>query len=307
MEKAEYLFQDIDIKGGKYLFRVISSKIKFDGFLKVYKYKEEREKEQREIPSLKEKEKVRLLKLEPKQHFTSPPPRFSEATLIKTLEEKGIGRPSTYVPIITTICNRNYVKREKGKFYPTELGMTVNRLLIANFPNIVDINFTSFMEEQLDKIENGDKNWIKILDEFWRPFSSSLEEAKIRMEDIRKEREVEVEEECPKCKSKLKIKIGRFGEFLACASYPECNYTKSKGLGINCPNKDCSGEIIRRRTKKGKIFYGCSNYPECNFVSWDEPTESICPDCKGILFKRRFKNREYLVCINKDCQKKEEI
>ncbi|MDI6785795.1 MAG: type I DNA topoisomerase [bacterium] len=303
MESAKYFLITVDIEGGKYLFRALSSTLTFDGFLKLYQEEEESEKEKDKLPKLGKDEKLNLIKIDPKQHFTQPPPRYSEATLIKTLEEKGIGRPSTYVPIISNIYNRNYVGREKGRFYPTELGKVVNKLLVANFPNILDINFTSFMEEQLDEIENGKSDWIEILHNFWKPFLSSLEKAKIKMEDVKSSREVEVEDTCPKCQAKLKIKIGRFGEFLACSNYPECKYTKSIGLKVNCPKKDCDGDVVTKRTKKKKIFYGCSNYPKCDFVSWDEPTSDKCPTCGETLFKKRARGKEYLVCIKPECKK----
>lgn len=303
MEAAKYLLVTVDVEGGKYLFRALSSRLTFDGFLKLYQEEEEEEEGKEKLPKLQKDEKVSLIGLDPKQHFTQPPSRYSEATLIRTLEEKGIGRPSTYVPIISTIYSRNYVGREKGRFYPTELGKLVNKLLVANFPNILDTNFTSFMEEQLDEIENGKSNWIKILQKFWESFSSSLEEAKIKMEDVKSSREVEVEDTCPKCQAKLKIKIGRFGEFLACSNYPKCKYTKSIGMGVACPKKGCEGEVITRYTKKKKIFYGCSNYPKCDFVSWNEPTSAKCPNCGEMLFKKKARGREYLVCIKPECKK----
>lgn len=303
MEAAKYLLTTVDIEGEKYLFRALSSRLTFDGFLKLYQEEEEEKEEKESLPRLQKDEEVNLIKVDPNQHFTQPPPRYSEATLIKTLEEKEIGRPSTYVPIISTIYSRNYVGREKGKFYPTELGKLVNRLLVANFSNILDTNFTSFMEEQLDKIENGKSDWIKILQDFWNPFFSSLEKAKIMMEDVKSSREVEVEDTCPKCQSRLKIKIGRFGEFLACSNYPQCKYTKSIGMGVTCPKKGCQGEVIARCTKKKKIFYGCSNYPKCDFVSWNEPTSDKCPNCGEMLFRKKARGREYLVCIKPECKK----
>ncbi|MBU1153154.1 type I DNA topoisomerase [bacterium] len=304
MEPARYLSIAVDIEGERYLFRASSSIITFDGFLKVYQEEEKEEKEEKEkLPKLAKEEEVRILKLEPKQHFTQPPSRYSEATLIKVLEEKGIGRPSTYVPIIFTISNRGYVQKEGGKFYPTDLGKIVNKLLITNFPKILDINFTSLIEEELDEIESGKSDWIKILQNFWTPFSSSLEEAKINIEDIKSTREVEVEEQCPRCSINLRVKIGRFGKFLACSNYPQCNYTKSLGIGIKCLLEGCDGDVVIKRSKKKKIFYGCSNYPKCNFVSWYEPTLNKCPSCNGVLFKKKIKTKESLFCLKPECKK----
>jgi len=341
MSQAVFNSTTVDIEAKKYIFRATGQTLKFDGFLKVYpiKYKEA------ELPELEKEEVVKLIKLIPSQHFTQPPPRYSEATLIKELEKNGIGRPSTYAPIISVIQKRNYVKKnEQKKFYPTEIGVLVNDLLVEHFPKIVNIKFTAKMEEGLDKIAEGKKNWKSTIKEFYEPFSENL---KIKEKEISKKEltEQKTDKPCPKCGKPLVIKLGKFGKFLACSGFPKCKYsqplgkekklkekysgqicdkcgapmivkygkfgpflactnprckkTKSiaKSTGMKCP-KCKKGEILEKRTKKGKIFYGCSKWPECDFALWDKPTGEKCPKCKSLLIKSK---KGEIKCSNKEC------
>lgn len=293
----------VDINAGRYVFRVTGSVIKFAGFMQVYiegRDEEEENPAEDNLPVLKKGETLKLLSLVPKQHFTQPPPRYTDATLIKVLEEKGIGRPSTYAPIVDTILKRGYVIREKKNFYPTELGFVVVELLKKYFPDIIDIEFTAEMEEKLDGIEEGDVNWVKILDDFYTPFRKMLSVAEKEIEHIRVEDEV-TEEVCEQCGRNMVVKMGRFGKFLACPGFPECRNTRPllEPTGVSCP--DCGGELVLRRSKKGRKFYGCSNYPECGFVVWDRPTNRMCPECGGITVLKDTKGKKVYRCVNKDC------
>ncbi|MDI6703064.1 MAG: type I DNA topoisomerase [bacterium] len=296
MKEARFKITTVDIKAGEYLFRAVTTDLRFPGYTKVYL--EEEKKEEKEetsiLPNLSPNSKLSLIELCPKQHFTRPPGRFTEASLVKCLEEEGIGRPSTYVTIISTILSRGYVRKEKGRFYPTELGLLVNGLLMENFPEILDIKFTASLEEELDKIEEGKVSWVDVLREFWKGFSTALENAKRKMQDVKKEQEKETEEICPECNGRLVVKTNRYGDnFLSCSSYPKCRFAKPIGIGVDCPA--CGGEIIHRYGKKGRRFFGCSNYPECNFLSFDEPTYETCPECGKMLVRK--KGRGYLACI----------
>ena len=230
---------------------------------------EEEKKEKQVLPEVHKGETLKLLELTPKQNFTKPPPRYTEAGLVKVLEEKGIGRPSTYAPIIQTIQGRRYVAKEKGRFYPTELGKIVNELLVKNFPIIIDTKFTAEMEEELDGVEEGKIQWKKVIDDFWQPFLKTVEEAQIKIKKVKREPAKLLDENCPKCGSPMVEREGRFGKFLACSAFPKCKYTKSSPTGIKCP--ECGSDVIIRRTKKGRTFYGCSNYPNCKFMSWTKP------------------------------------
>jgi len=304
MASAQLETTTVDLKVKNYLFRVSGSVMVFPGFTKVYEEgKDKQEKESNEhIPLLQEGEEVALEKLMPKQHFTQPPPRYTEATLIKTLEENGIGRPSTYAPILDTILSRGYVEKVQKQYTPTELGFIVVDLLKKYFQDIIDVEFTANMELKLDQIEEGEANWEEIVFDFFRPFKAELETAEkaIGHIDIQDE---ETDVVCEKCGRRMVIKHGRFGKFLACPGFPECRYTKPllTETGAKCPQ--CSdGKIVIRNTKKGKKFYGCSNYPECQFVSWDEPSNEKCPECQGILYIKRARGKgDRLVCANKDC------
>jgi len=296
MKEALFDATKADIKARDYTFRANGQILKFEGFLKVYHIKFE----ETEVPPLEIKETLKLIKLNPEQHFTQPPPRYNEATLIKTLEENGIGRPSTYAPILSTIQERNYIEKDDQKrFRPTEIGLVVNDLLVNHFPQVVDIKFTAKMEEEFDEIAEGQKKWKEVLKEFYKPFEENL---------IRKEKEISKKEiaheatdrVCPKCNAPLIIRLGRFGKFYACSGFPKCKYTESlkeNKLDIKCP-KCQKGNLTPKRTKKKKIFYGCDNYPDCDFALWDKPLNEKCQGCGSLMVETK---RKYKKCSNKEC------
>jgi len=345
--KYESLSIDIDIK--KYIFRYNGKRLLFDGFTKIYNTNDNYVK----LPDIKEEENLELFKLIKEQHFTNPPPRYNEASLVKTMEDLGIGRPSTYAPTISTILNRNYVKYEENKFAPTDLGKLVTNVLVENFENIINEKFTADFENKLDSVEEGSAEWKEIIREFYDTFSKTLKKAEENIKEIEKveiETDIKCEkcganmvvkkgrfgkflacpnypeckntkpydeengeeaeekvsdEKCENCGANLIVKKGRYGEFLACPNYPECKFTKqiTKSTGIKCPKCD-GGEIVEKRSKKGRIFYGCSNYPECDFVSWNKPVDEKCDECGSIMVKKNSKKGEKVVCSNKDCSKK---
>ncbi len=283
----------VDIQAGKpellasgevpFLFRATGSVVKFPGFLAVYQAGRDDgdtdELDKGALPPLAEGEDVHLLRLLPEQHFTQPPPRYSEATLVKALEERGIGRPSTYAPTIGTLQARSYVAVEEKKLVPTELGMVVNDLLVEHFPNIFDVGFTSKLEEELDEIATGDRSWVPTMHEFYGPFTATLQQAEKTMERVRIKDEPS-DEVCDKCSRPMVIKLGKFGKFLACSGFPECRNSKPllQKIGVICPN--CKeGEIVERRSKKGRAFFGCERYPACDFVAWNKPVNEPCPRC----------------------------
>jgi len=284
----------------KYMFLASGQTLKFDGFIKIWPMKFE----EKTLPELEKEEKLKLEKLLCKQHFTQPPPRYTEATLIKTLERYGIGRPSTYAPIISTIQERNYVEKDEQKrFRPTEIGIVVNDLLVKHFPEIVDIQFTAKMEEGLDEIAKGKKQWTEVVREFYEPFEENLKkkEKELSKEDIAQE---ETDKTCPLCGAPVIIKLGKFGRFYACSNFPKCKYTaplEENRLKIKCP-KCKKGEIVKKRTKKGKVFYACNKYPECDFAVWDKPTGKICPKCGWPLLKTK---RGQVKCSNPQCKDKQ--
>ncbi|ACV62107.1 DNA topoisomerase I [Desulfofarcimen acetoxidans DSM 771] len=298
----------VDIAAGEYTFRSAGSIVKFSGFMKVYtEGNDDGQKEEiKTLPELAEGEKLELTELLPKQHFTQPPPRYTDASLIKLLEENGIGRPSTYAPIVETIQKRGYVSRENKQFFPTELGFVVVEMLKEHFPEIIDVEFTADMEKKLDHIEEGDTDWIKILEEFYGPFHETMEKAEEAIGKIELQDEV-TEEICELCGRNMVIKFGRFGKFLACPGFPDCRNTKPllEPTGVTCPL--CSGEVVLRRTKKGRKFYGCSRYPECDFVTWDLPTNEKCPSCNSMMVKKSSKNKQMLSCVNQECKLKIEM
>lgn len=304
--KAAYLEKiTIDIESGRYIFRTSGSKILFKGYMVLYG---QNNQYLDEIPDLKEEDNLKLLKIEANQSFTKPLPRYTEASLVKKLEKEGIGRPSTYVPTISTLQYRTYVEKVDKKFKPTELGITVNSFLIQYFSDIVNIAFTAKMEKQLDEIESNKKNWENVLGAFYKTFSGDLEKGnkapKIKIPDI------ESDEICDKCGRKMLIKNGRFGKFLACSGFPICKNTKPflDKIGVSCPEEGCSGEIIRKKTKKGRTFYGCSNYPKCSFVTWNKPINKKCPQCKHILVVSINKRSGfYYKCSNSNCDYKDFI
>jgi len=297
----------VDITAGVYGLRATGSRVKFPGFLRVYlEGRDNGEEETPEgwLPDLKDGERLRLLGLDPAQHFTQPPPRYTEATLVRALEERGIGRPSTYAPIIETIKRRGYIELEDRRLYPTDLGILVNSLLVEHFGGVVDVEFTAHMEEDLDRVEEGKADWVKLLGAFYGPFDELLQKAEHDIEEVVMTPE-EIGEPCPRCARPLVKRRGRYGEFIACSGYPECSYTRPVGIGVRCPLDN--GEIVERRTRKGRIFYGCANYPACTFTSWDRPLGRNCPVCGQILVAKRARRgtAPTVVCSSKTCTYKE--
>ncbi|MFA6492982.1 MAG: type I DNA topoisomerase [Patescibacteria group bacterium] len=332
MKDAEMLEENVKISADNFTFTANGLKVQFDGFLKVYNKVETKENT---LPELKIGDKLDLEKIEKLQHFTEPPARFTEASLIKELEKKGIGRPSTYAPTLSTIIDRGYVEKNEGKLSPKEIGEVVNDVLVEHFPEVVDYDFTARMEEELDEIAEGKLKWEKAINDFYEPFSNNLKTKTKEVE--KKDLSEESDEDCPKCGKKLKIKLGRFGKFLACSSFPECKFTKPLGqIGISdekkaqlaeekcpkcgkemtfkegkfgqflacsgypeckttknieivaaapCPN--CGGKLLRKNTRKRKVFWGCGNYPKCKTAFWEEPTDQKCQKCGSIILKDR--------------------
>jgi len=353
MESAVLDQTSVDITAGDYIFRANGSVIKFDGFMALYmEGRDEEDEEEKEgiLPEMNEQQKLRLLSIDPNQHFTQPPPRFTEASLVKELEQDGIGRPSTYSPIIGTVQDRGYVEKEGKTLKPTELGVTVNEQLVKHFPVIMDIEFTAHMEDELDKILEGSIALVEVLKEFYVPFEKTLKEAETGMEKIKKE--IMTEEKCEKCGKPMMIRSGRFGDFMACSGYPQCKNTKPlpgskeaekveevcekcgkpmvfkrsrfgsflacsgypecknikpilKQTGIKCPQ--CGGDIVERKSKRGKIFFSCSNYPKCKFALWNKPLQEKCPKCGGIMTEKRTKKEAKKLCVNEACGYSEDI
>ena len=291
-----------DIVGGDLTFRSTGSIVRFDGYRAIYTEgrDEEEEKDQR-LPELIEGTACRMEKADPKQHFTQPPPKYTEATLVKALEERGIGRPSTYATIISTILDREYVERQSRQLSATPLGFLITDILEQYFTNIVDEEFTAGMENTLDEIEEGE-DWQQAVGAFYGPFKESLDNAEKNMERVKLPEEV-TDEPCPNCGAMMVIKSGRFGKFLACPNYPECKTTKPliEKTGTKCPK--CGGDVVKKKSKKGKVFYGCANYPNCDFVSWDMPLDEKCEKCGAYMVQRWGKNkRPYKQCSNPECQ-----
>ena len=359
MSPAQLEQTAVDIAAGKYIFRATGSVVKFPGFMKLYIESggDNASDEEGLLPAMAEGDALKTLGITPKQHFTQPPPRFSEASLVKELEAKGIGRPSTYASILSTIQDRKYTEKLDGRFQPTELGAVVSDLLVERFSELMDYNFTAKMENNLDKIEDGGLKWIDIVMDFYKPFDKNLMEAmenlgKVKPKDIptdevcdkcqkpmvikwgrhgrfiactgfpdckntkpletgdngsANQSEVqETNEKCEKCGSPMVLKAGKFGRFLACSKYPDCKTTKAISTGIKCPED--GGDIVERRTKKGKLFFSCSNYPKCKFATWYKPVKKKCPDCGAeFLCEKRTKKEEVYTCLKKECNYKEEI
>ncbi|MCP8969016.1 type I DNA topoisomerase [Ectobacillus ponti] len=291
-------------------FRAHGSVVKFPGFMKVYveSNDEGTEEKDRLLPPLDLQETVYSKDMDAKQHFTQPPPRYTEARLVKTLEELGIGRPSTYVPTLETIQKRGYVALDNKRFVPTELGEIVTELMLEFFPDIINIEFTANMESSLDQVEEGKANWVKVIDEFYHGFEQHLEKAEKEM------REVEIKDEpagedCEHCGNPMVFKMGRYGKFMACSNFPDCRNTKAivKGIGVTCPT--CGeGEIIERRSnKKKRIFYGCSTYPGCEFLSWDKPVGRKCPKCEGMLVEKKLKKGVQVQCVSCDYEEEQQM
>ena len=348
----------VEVEAKDYLFSAAGSVQKFPGFMALYvEGKDEGEEEEGKkagLPQLQQGERLNLLALSPEQHFTQPPPRFSEATLVKELEERGIGRPSTYAAILSTIQEKDYVRLEKGRFIPTELGVLVNDLLVESFPHIMDVEFTAQMEDKLDEIEEEKVGWVRVLRQFYDPFSQSVEKAKATMRDVKRKGEFtdipcdlcgshmvikwgkmgqflacsaypkckstkdfsrdgagkivittpeQTAYRCDRCGRPMVIKNGKFGKFLACSDYPRCQATKPLTLGIPCPSEDCGGELVEKRTRKGKVFYGCSNFPRCQFATWGKPIGERCPRCDAPFLVQKVSKRgeATLHCLKDGC------
>jgi DNA topoisomerase-1 len=297
----------VDITAGSFLFRATGSKIKFPGYLAVYQDLPENGENgaDRWLPDLAPGDRLTLERLEPQQHVTQPPPRYTEASLVRALEERGIGRPSTYAPTIETIKRRGYVRSIQRRLHPTELGRLVNDLLVEHFADVVDYDFTATLEEELDQIEEGAQQWQKVVQDFYRPFERDLHLAEQQMPEVEMP-VVDIGEACPQCGRPLVRKHGRFGEFIACTGFPECKYTRPLGIGVTCPQ--CKvGEIVERRSRRGRVFYGCGTYPACTFTSWDRPTIQPCPVCGSLLAIHRTARQSELRCINKACGHREPL
>ncbi|HEO8722397.1 TPA: type I DNA topoisomerase [Streptococcus agalactiae] len=279
------------------------SQVKFDGYMAVYNDTDKNKM----LPDMEEGESVKKVNTNPEQHFTQPPARFSEASLIKTLEENGVGRPSTYAPTLETIQKRYYVKLAAKRFEPTELGEIVNSLIVEFFPDIVDVTFTAEMEGKLDEVEIGKEQWQKIIDEFYKPFEKELAKAETEMEKIQIKDEP-AGFDCELCGSPMVIKLGRYGKFYACSNFPECHNTKAitKEIGVICPICQ-KGQVIERKTKRNRIFYGCDRYPECEFTSWDKPIGRTCPESNDFLVEKKVRGGgKQVVCSNEKCDYQEE-
>ncbi|KWX72581.1 DNA topoisomerase I [Paenibacillus riograndensis] len=292
----------VDITAGTAVFRAVGSKVSFPGFMKVYVEGNDdgTTDEEKFLPPLQAGDDLKKQEIEPKQHFTQPPPRYTEARLVKTLEELGIGRPSTYAPTLETIQKRGYVAIEEKKFMPTELGELIIEQMEQFFPEILDVEFTAHMEGDLDHVEDGEEDWVKVLAEFYTSFEKRLVFAEEEMKEIEIEDEVS-DEMCEKCGKPMVYKLGRFGKFLACSGFPDCRNTKPivKDIGVSCP-KCHEGKVVERRSKKGRVFYGCDQYPGCDFVSWDRPSVKPCPVCGSWMIEKRSKQGTKLQCTSCD-------
>ena len=303
MKPAVYETLTIEVEGisadHAYQLRVNASSLRFAGFLRVHPDWEggdlEGEISLEKLPQLEKGDPLQLEGLFPEQHFTEPPPRYNDASLIKALEEYGIGRPSTYAPILSTLEQRGYVRREKRRMIPTEIGVIVNDLLVEHFPEIVDLGFTARMEEELDKVASGERNWVELLRDFYGPFEEQLALAQKQMPEMKADAEP-LGRACPECGNQLLIRHGRFGKFIGCSNFPECRHTEPwlEKIGVRCPLD--GGELVERRTRKGRIFYGCSNYPSCEFTSWKKPEPTPCPNCGGLLVHETRKAVRCLQC-----------
>jgi DNA topoisomerase-1 len=361
MKPAVYDTVASDITAGHCLFRAQGSTLKFAGFMAVYVESREEtevppeEEAESQVPPLDQGEVLALLALHPRQHFTQPPPRFTEASLVKTLEERGIGRPSTYAQILSTILDREYVRREKGTLFPTELGLQVTDMLVPHFPEVMDVEFTAQLEESLDKIEEGDADWVETVAAFYKEFAKDLARAGRKMEDLKegvktgeacpdcgkglvekwgrfgkflacsaypdckftkdlagareKPPDEPWDESCPTCGKPMVVKHGRFGKFVACSGYPECKTTKPVPLGIVCPQEGCGGQLVERRSRRGKTFYSCANYPKCTFSVWQRPVGEPCPTCGAPFLTERFLRggKTVRACVKEGCGYKAEL
>ena len=314
MQSAEYDTLTIEVEGKSpahvYLLRVSASSLRFSGFLEIYEdlppENGEAEGEGGEtgltqLPAVEEGDSLRLEGTYPEQHFTQPPPRFSEASLVKALEDYGIGRPSTYAPILSTLQSRGYVQRSKKRLNPTEIGITVSDMIVEFFPEIVDLGFTARMEEELDEVAEGTRPWAEVIREFYGPFHAQVERATEHMPEVRSEPE-QLDRSCPESGHPLVVRFGRYGKFIGCSNFPECRYTEPwlERIGVRCPLD--GGDLVERRTRRGRVFYGCANYPGCEFTSWKKPLPQPCPACGGTLV---VDNRTHAVCLK--CERRFEL
>ncbi len=311
MSAAIYDTITVDVKAGEYLFRANASTVKFPGYLTVYEEStDDPEKLENEEGCLRgdlvQGQSLQLAKLQDKQHFTEPPSRYTEASLVRKMEEEGIGRPSTYAPTIDIIQSRGYVVKEDKKLVPTELGEIVIALLKEHFHDIVDLEFTAHMEEKFDDIEEGNASWKDIIRDFYEPFAHTLSIAEQKIGKIKVEDEVS-DEVCELCGRNMVIKMGRFGKFLACPGFPECKNARPllEEVGVDCPK--CGDKLVVRRSKKGRKFYGCSKYPACDFIAWEKPAPSPCPQCGGLMTEKNYRNQKKYICTNKDCRHSQDI
>lgn len=303
MSPAKLAVKSVEIEAGEGLFRVANTEVVFDGYQAAYKDTVEEGAEEEKpikLPPLEKGDALKLDVLQPKQHFTQPPPRYTEASLVKALEEQGIGRPSTYAPTIATVQDRGYVLKEGRALMPTELGFQVNDQLVQHFPNIVDVGFTADMEAKLDHVESGEEAWQQLIGNFYKPFAETLKVAQKEMQPVA----IPSGQMCELCGSELHIKSGRFGDFLACSNYPTCKNTKPiiKKIGMHCPTCQ-EGDIIEKRSRMGKIFFGCHRWPDCDFTAWDEPHATPCPKCSKpyLVIKRLKRGGTFLKCADKEC------
>ncbi|HIT84743.1 MAG TPA: type I DNA topoisomerase [Candidatus Ornithomonoglobus intestinigallinarum] len=301
MESAVYDTVNAVIDAGSHTFKAAGRRLRFKGYMAVYiEGSDTKEEKDKMLPKLEEHQKTELVDISSAQHFTQPPARYSDATLIKELEENGIGRPSTYAPTISTIVSRGYVVRNKKQLIPTELGMVTTDIMKNNFKDIVDVDFTAEMEGELDDIEEGKTEWVSVLNEFYPPFEKNLEEASKRIEKI-KIKDEESDVICEKCGRKMVYKLSKFGKFLACPGYPECKNTKAirTGTGVMCPK--CGGEILVKKSRRGKTYYGCEHSPKCDFMAWDAPVkDEKCPKCGGLLLRKNGRSKK-IFCWNENC------
>ena len=301
MASAVYDTVQVTIDASGHTFKSSGSSVKFKGYMTVYvEATDNDDKKEKMLPPLEKGQSVNLKNLDEKQHFTQPPPRFTDATLIRELEENGIGRPSTYAPTISTIVSRGYVSRNKRQLIPTELGFVTDDIMKKNFSDIVDVEFTAGMEEELDEVEEGDIQWKNVIREFYPPFKENLDKAQSSIEKI-KIKDEESDVVCDKCGRRMVYKLSKFGKFLACPGYPECKNTMAirEGTGAECPK--CGNEILVRRSRKGKIYYACERLPKCDFMAWDMPLKEKCPQCGGLLLKKNGRSGK-IYCLNEDCK-----
>ncbi|GEO57222.1 type I DNA topoisomerase [Companilactobacillus bobalius] len=300
MTPAVFDTMTVDLSQNGVMFRANGSKMKFEGYRKVYQSTSENSKKDNILPEISEGDKAKLQSNDPAQHFTQPPARFTEASLVKALEENGVGRPSTYAPTIDTIQRRYYVKLNGKSFEPTELGEIVDNLIQSYFPDIVNIDFTANLEDELDNIEEGKENWVKVVDRYYKPFAKELESAEDKIEKVQIKDEP-AGMDCDICGAPMVIKMGRYGKFYACSRFPDCRNTKPivKEIGVICP-KCKKGQVIERKSKKNRIFYGCSRYPDCDFVSWDKPVGRDCPKDGHYLVEKKVKGGRQILCPNGD-------